>query len=301
MTDGYKLNNGMFLAISKTTMKILAKRGAVDTLLQSNKAALHRCQCLLDFSCFDKPKSGENIGEKLDEVHRAVGCYADYIGSHTVDGASNARKSVECLEWETMDGRSQTIVAQPCDAHNGNMSASIGSGTSGQVTNLNPDMSAALKCLHNNLTNIVNYKSCKNVLENVQSEHGRAKTGTIQCRCQTRWESYRDEARCGSINQHDLDIAIKRMKSPGGVYETLNTDDEDPPGVVSEEQWNLIQQYEGGMDAIYRFIKFTQHSKVIAHEELFEARSAIEALTTPYFTMWENVSKMRGVKDITVS
>ena len=91
------------------------------------------------------------------------------------------------------------------------------------------------------------------------------------------------------------------MKSPGGVYETLDRDDDDPPGVITDVQWRLIQQYEGGMDAIYRFIKFTQHSKVIAHEELFEARSTVEALRTPFFTMWENVSKTRDVKDVTVS
>ena len=158
-------------------MKILDKRGQSEYFLQTKNPDLHRCQCLLEFSHFDKPKSGENIGMKLDEVHCAVGCNADFIGSHTVDGAANAKKSVECLTWETTGERTQTIISQPCDAHNGNMSASIGSGTSGQVTNLNPDMSAALKALHNNLTNIDTFPICHSSKKWREPGEGQPATG----------------------------------------------------------------------------------------------------------------------------
>ena len=71
--------------------------------------------------------------------------------------------------------------------------------------------------------------------------------------------------------QFDLDIAIKCMKSVSGVYEKLDNDDNDAPGVVTDEQWSLIQQYKGAMEPVYQFIKFTQNATVIAHEEPFEA------------------------------
>ncbi len=101
------------------------------------------------FSHFDKPKTGENIGEKLEDACTSVGCCPDYIGSHAVDEATNARSSVECLEWQTSDKHSQMIVASPCDAHNRNRSASIASGTSANVTFLNPELDRALTVLHN--------------------------------------------------------------------------------------------------------------------------------------------------------
>ena len=42
----------------------------------------------------------------MEDIHKAVGCKPEYIGSHNVDGASNADASVENLEWETSDGQS---------------------------------------------------------------------------------------------------------------------------------------------------------------------------------------------------
>ncbi len=114
-----------------------------------------------------------------------MGCCPDYIGLHTVDEAANARSSVEYLEWQTSEKHSQKIIASPCDAHIGNTSPSIASGTSAHVTNLNPELGRALTILHNWLTKVVNYKAAKTILTNVQGKHGREQVGAIKYCCQT--------------------------------------------------------------------------------------------------------------------
>ena len=71
-------------------------------LLRSSTPTIARAQALLDFSHFDKPKTGVNIGRWLGAIHDGAGCKPDYINSHTVDGASNAESSVDNLVWELM-------------------------------------------------------------------------------------------------------------------------------------------------------------------------------------------------------
>ena len=91
MADHYRFHNGMFLAVSSTTMKemMIAK---TTGLLCSVDPKVARLQALLDFSHFDSPKTGENIGHWLGDIHHGVGCKPEFI-SHTVDGASNAGSS----------------------------------------------------------------------------------------------------------------------------------------------------------------------------------------------------------------
>jgi hypothetical protein len=106
--------------------------------------------------------------------------------------------------------------------------------------------------------------------------------GAIEYCCQTHWESYQDEVEWGNTNQFDLDVAIKRMKAAGQVDETLSSENE-PFDIVSSEQWELLQQYEGAMEPIHQYGKFTQHAMVITHEKLFVAHRAIEGLKAPFF------------------
>ena len=75
-------------------------------ILRSSTPTIKRCQALLDFPQFDQPKTCQNIGIYLDNIHVDAGCKASYIGSHIVDGALNAGASVEELEWQTSDDRS---------------------------------------------------------------------------------------------------------------------------------------------------------------------------------------------------
>lgn len=304
MGNGYHFRKLGFLAVSKTTMQRLQASGESKDLLGSTVPTLHRIQALLDFSYFDDVKTGENIGQHLEDVHDGVGCKPDYIGSHVVDGAGNAGKSVDCLQWQTSGERSQKIVADPCDAHSANTSSNMASGTSAHVTNLNPDMGAALLLLHNWMTKIVNYKACQTVVANVRSEHLREKFPTVRYKQQTRWGSEYKEAECAAANQFDLEVALNRMASPGGVDEKIRDENTSPSPVLSEDQWEKILQYEAGMEPMNEYITFVQSAKVIAHEELFMARSTIEQLDSMFFLMKENISRKtgtRGAKDLTVS
>ena len=64
-----------------------------------------RSQSLIDFKHWDIPKTGKNIGHWLEKIHKAVGCKPEYIGSHTVDRASNDGAYVDSLEQETSDSQ----------------------------------------------------------------------------------------------------------------------------------------------------------------------------------------------------
>jgi hypothetical protein len=91
---------------------------------------------------------GDLVGCWLEECHRAVGCKPTYISSHIVDGAANAGKSVQTLQWNTGEERSQKIDVDGCDSHKINIVASIASGTSQHVENLISELGQALKLLY---------------------------------------------------------------------------------------------------------------------------------------------------------
>ena len=144
MKNGYQFKNGLFLAVAQTTLPSVIS----GDLLRSEKGTLHRCQALLDFCMWTQPKTGELIGNWLEECHNAVGCKPGYITSHIVDGAANAAKSLQSLQWNTSKERPQKIVADGCDAHKINTIAGMASGTSKHADNLNPTLGKNLSLLH---------------------------------------------------------------------------------------------------------------------------------------------------------
>ena len=81
--------------------------------------------------------TGNNVGDWLHKTHASVGCEPSFIGTVVVDGASNAGKSVERLEFLTQDERPQKIVVEKCSAHKVNTTAVQLSGTSTHKYNLN--------------------------------------------------------------------------------------------------------------------------------------------------------------------
>ena len=309
MTHGYFFQNGLFLAMSSTTKKRLHKSGKYSTLVRSGKPKLHRTQALLDFCEFNKAKTGENIGGWLLDAHIGVGCKPEHITSHTVDGAGNAGASVDHLEWQTRGSRSQKIVATKCDSHKINTTSAQASGTSKHVTNLDPDLGASLTRLHLAVTRVCNYKSCQDVFKNVQQEHGRKKTLRLKYSVLTRWNSSFDETLRANHNQHDLDLALRRIRAPGGAAENLREAEDDGVDETnkypSPGDWDVYLQYEAAMEPMKTYSTASQTSGVIAHEELFWARSTIEAMGAQFFLMYENVSEKRvgGAmeKDLTVS
>ena len=75
----------------------------VTELIRCATPKVDSSQDLLDFKHWEIPKISENTDHWLEDIHKAVGCKPEYIGSHTVDGASNYGASIKNLEWETSD------------------------------------------------------------------------------------------------------------------------------------------------------------------------------------------------------
>lgn len=297
MTNGYNFKNGLFLAVSRTMMP------SAGGLLKSEEANIHHCQVLLDFCCWTEAKTGNNIGSWLEQCHKDVGCKPNYITSHIVDGAANVEKSVQTLQWNTSDDRLQKIIADGCDAHKINTTASMASGTSKHVDNLNPELGKSLMLLHGWLVKFVNYKAYQDVLTNVRKEHGREQTPRVASSVVTRWNSSFDKMASANANQHDLDISIRHIVAPGGVREKVrdanNNGDNDE--VPSEECWKTYAQYEGAILPVKRYSKACETANVIVHEELFWVKSVIETLNAPWFLMYKNVSESTTQKNLKVS
>ena len=90
MTEHYDFKNGLCLAVSNTTKQKMIKDGTFADLVANSTSFMDRAQLLFDFSHFLEAKTGENVGHWLDNNHALLGCKPEYLGSHTVDGASNA-------------------------------------------------------------------------------------------------------------------------------------------------------------------------------------------------------------------
>ena len=157
----------------------------------------------------------------MDEAHAGVGIKPDYIGSHTVDGAANAGSSVQNLQWQTSELRSQKIVAEACDAHKACTSANIASGTSDHKVNMNPECGASLNKVHYWLTAIPRNGPQTKVYDNVLMEQEREKWIRLMAAVLTRWGARHDETRSVNMNQCPLDIAIQQFFSSDGIDAAL--------------------------------------------------------------------------------
>jgi hypothetical protein len=111
ITNGYQMQNGMFLAMLQTTLPQANSLSVISGASLSGGCLLHRCQALLDFCAWNNIKSGDQIGCWLEKSRKAVGCKPNYISLHIVDGAANAGKSVQILQWNMDNEHSQKIVA----------------------------------------------------------------------------------------------------------------------------------------------------------------------------------------------
>jgi hypothetical protein len=303
MANHYSFRNGLFLAVSSTTMKEMVNVEKTTDLLRSVTPIVARLQALLDFAHFESAKTGENIGRWLEDIHGGVGCKPEFINSHTVDGASNAGLSVETLSWNTSEDRSQKIVADQCDAHKISTTADQATGVSGHVSNLNPTLGTCLSLLHWWLERIYRNGGRRKVVLAVQKENGREKCPSMEPAVVTRWGSRHRECERANANQHDLDIAMRRMVSPGGVDEELynehsNIDDGLNEVLIHSDQWHMIQQVESGLQPLKDFSIFSQHATVVAHLELFEAQRTLELLKAPFFVMCDNVSRYEGLRHV---
>jgi len=252
MANHYHFKNGLRLAMSGVTLTEMTKDGLTNDLLKSTVPTRDRCQALLDFTNWTVPKTGELIGEWLGEMHDSVGIKPDYIGSHIVDGASNATSSANKLEWITRGERSQKIVADNCDAHKANTTADQASGTSDHVQNLNPELGTSLNKLHKTFGRVGISSKRKKIVRNVQTERGREKVVRMDQAVATRWGARHEETKSANCNQADLATAVGRMICPDGVDAALFREYNENRNLgldrilFNEGDWNLYQQYEAG-------------------------------------------------------
>jgi hypothetical protein len=283
MANKYSFKNGLNLFMSDTTFNSLTE----DALRQmKNKVPkLDRCQALCDFVLYDLQHTGLSIGHWLEDAHRSIGCNPSYIGSHVVDGAGNAGKSVEVLKWRTTDERQSEIVTKKCDAHQANTAGKRASGTSSHVVNYNPACGTSLTKLHDNLTRVCRSGARMKIVENVQREFKRTDSIKLDRAVKTRWGSDHEECKRANINQRDFKEALSRMVSATGVDEDIfkancNNINNILP---SDHEWRLYQQYESGVAALRQYSLFTQSAHVVVHMELFEAKVALERLSAKSF------------------
>ena len=72
--------------------------------------------------------------------------------------------------------------------------------------------------------------------------------------------------------------------------------------MISDNDWLVLQQYEGGMEPLNNYSLFSQSAKVVVHYKLFGARRCLELLSSRFFTMCDNISRYtetRRTKDLT--
>ena len=307
MAMHYKFKNGLVLAMSTTTFGDMVKSGDAGNLLKSNIGFRKRCSGLLDFKNFKDPKTGVNIGYWLDDCHRACGAIPDYTGIHIVDGASNATASSDVLELETSGERTQVLITDNCDSHKVSTTSNQASGTSDHVVNLNPACGVMLEKLHKWFGLILGNGQRQKCYNNVKSEHERDKSPALKAAVVTRWNSRYTETVCANANQYDIDCTIKRLVSPIGLdsamYKKHHEEGTLKEIIIQEDEWEVFQQYEGGMEPLKELNVFTQSAKVVVHYELYESRRCLEQLSANFFTMYDNVSRFTGnrtAKDLTI-
>ncbi len=108
----------------------------------------------------------------------------------------------------------------------------------------------------------------------MQQENGREKTLRLKYSVLTHWNLSYDETQCANCNQHDLNIALRRIRAPGGaaenILETENDTNDEANKYPTSDDWEVYLQYEAAM----AYSSASQSSGVIAHEELFWGRHA---------------------------
>ena len=171
-------------------------------------------------------------------------------------------------------------------------------GISSHKRNLNPGAKEHLTKLHT-LTVILNHSGPRRkVIKKVHQEEGWIKYSSLQPSVPTRWQSHHDEASRANKNQYDFNIGIRRIISKDGVDKDFFQKHMKVHGnidgvILLQENWDFLQQYEGGFQDLYDYVVFCHHLDVHNHEELMELRGTLSKLARPYFEIRENVLKKR--------
>ena len=241
-------------------MAKIKKSNLISILLRTDSPTLHRVQALIEFLVMLEKKTGRNIGCMIVKANATVAIKADYMGGCTVDNASNATKSTKEVKVSTEDSRSQPNITGTCSAHKANTTSDQALGTSKHKKNLDPDLGASLKLLYRWVAYMNRSRARVDILEIIHKELGREKYFKILIQVITRWSSKHREATGASANEHDFDLAIKKMLAEkNSRNEEEDEEDELESGPIaapSEHNWKTWEQYPAGMDSMNRLILF---------------------------------------------
>ena len=179
------------------------------------------------------------------------------------------------MKFQTKDERPHDVYTIKCIPHNGSTSAMAALGTSDHTDNLNPEAGEILKKCHRLSERIHRKRARRDAVVEVHKAKKRSKYPSIQPGVVTAWSSYQKEAGTFNCKRHDLHESLHKMLDVGGCDNDLmqgknvNPDEVRTEHTLQPDQWDFLQQYEGGIDPIYQLIVFMQHNKAIAYMELF--------------------------------
>ena len=135
------------------------------------------------------------------------------------------------------------------------MSSTQASGTSGNKHNLNPGCDEYISKLHSILDCMKSSDTRMKFYDNVQNEHGRKKVQTLDFAIHTRWNSDHSETMCGTSNQYDLDVAIRKITCEVVIYDDifrLHSENTDKILTISDD-WVLWAHYATVMACIKQY------------------------------------------------
>ena len=239
------------LAISDSTIDMMSRSGESSGMLINHKPELQRLEVLGDFCHFEQPKNGVNIGTWLHNTHVGLSAQPSFIGSHVVDEAANAVKSVEELKWMSREERPQPITSGTCIAHKSTTSGGMASGTSGHKYNMNPHSGEQLTKLHSHIVKINRSGTRKAILKDVRKEEKRTEFTSVQPSVVTCWSSSHDECVRANQNQYDLNETINRLISEHGLDKDIFEEHMDTYGnlnnaIILSENWDFSSNMKEG-------------------------------------------------------
>jgi hypothetical protein len=130
-------------------------------------------EVVLSFDGFPHSKTSKNICDWLRSAHARAGLKSEYILCHATDGASNAVSSAAAFTAVAGAVRETPIQTYVCLAHQVNRSARYASGTGDFRRNINEDLSAVLKKMHEINGRIYRNETRLKILFQVQKDKNR--------------------------------------------------------------------------------------------------------------------------------
>lgn len=168
LAQRYKFIDGRHLFMSVKTHKSLGKASLV---VPDND--LEDLEAVIAFNKFGRMKTAQNIADWLKTVHANAGLKAEFVSSHSTDGASNAVGSALIYQAVTNYMRETSVQHYVCFAHQVNRSARFAAGTGDFKVSNNETLAFVLKKLHDINSRIFRNEKRLKVFFDVQRRRNR--------------------------------------------------------------------------------------------------------------------------------